>query len=96
MPNIFLMHKKAITAMMQKDEDLMIAYDIKRIDEMVTNITTFFDINQLPRDNALYYFSCNYEEKDIPINSTGDMVTAPYKFVSKLKIEREDIYDEEE
>ena len=63
---------------------------------MVTNVTTFFDVNRAPRDNSLYFFEENLDEDDIPINSTGDKVTAPYKFIEKLWVEREDVYDEEE
>ena len=94
--NILLMHKKAIAVSMDKDNDMVIYYDLKRIDEMVTNVTTFFDVNCLPRENSLYFFEKNLDEDDIPINSTGDRVTSPYKFVEKLWIEREDVYDEEE
>ena len=94
--NILLMHKRAIAAAASKDNELILSYDIKRIDEMVTNVTTFFDVNRAPRDNSLYFFEENLDEDDIPINSTGDKVTAPYKFIEKLWVEREDVYDEEE
>ncbi len=94
--NILLLHKKAINAAISKDNDWIVSYDIKRADEFITNVTTFFDVNCIPRDNPLYYFEYNQEENDIPINSTGDMVTSPYKFVKKLWIERENIYDEKE
>lgn len=94
--NILLMHKKAIAVAADKDNDMIIYYDLKRIDEMVTNVTTFFDVNRMPRENPLYFFEENLDEDDIPINSTGDKVTAPYKFIEKLWIEREDVYDEEE
>lgn len=93
-PNILFMHKRAIAAAVSKDNELILSYDIKRIDEMVTNVTTFFDVNRVPRDNSLYFFEENLDEDDIPINSTGDTVSAPYKFIEKLWIEREDIYDE--
>ncbi len=94
--NILLMHKRAIAAAAGKDNDMIISYDLKRIDEVITNVTTFFDVNHIPRENSLYYFEENLEEDDIPINSTGDTVTAPYKFIEKLWVEREDVYDEEE
>lgn len=94
--NLLLMHKKAIAAAAAKDNDWLVSYDIKRADEIITNVTTFFNVNDSPRNNSLYFFETNLDEEDIPINSTGDMVTAPYKFIEKLWIEREDIYDDGE
>ncbi len=94
--NILLMHKRAIAASAAKDNDIIISYDVERIDEVVTNVTTFFNMNRIPKENSLYFFEENLDENDIPINSTGDTVTAPYKFIEKLWVEREDVYDEEE
>lgn len=31
---------------------------------------------------------------EIPLNTTGELVGTPYKFVAGLTIEREDIYEE--
>lgn len=94
--SILLMHKRAIASAAGKDNDLILSYDIDRIDEVVTNVTTFFDVNRMPRENSLYFFDENLDEDDIPINSTGDTVTAPYKFIEKLWVEREEVYDIEE
>ena len=83
-------------AAIERDEEWILSYGITRIDEMIPTVTSFFDPNVVPRENSLYYFAANDDENDIPINSTGDYVTAPYKFVEKLWIEREDLFDEEE
>ena len=63
---------------------------------MIPTVTSFFKTEVIPKENSLYYFAANNDENDIPINSTGDLVTSPYKFVAKLWIERVDIFDEEE
>lgn len=94
--NILLVHKKAISAAIDKDTDWIISYDVKRVEDVISNVTVFFDVNLLPRNNPMYYFEENLEEDDMPINSTGDKLTSPYKFIKKLWIEREDIFDEVE
>ena len=63
---------------------------------IVPNVTMFFDANVIPRYNNLYFFPPCNDEVDIPINSTGDVVAAPYKFIKKIRVEREDIFDEME
>lgn len=87
-------HKQALRVSIARDEEIAAAYGIKRIADFEKNITTFFNESKLPRDNALYYYETKKEEVEVPLNDTGDMVKAPYKFIAKLKIEREDIYDD--
>ena len=89
-------HKKATLSAMDRDASWLAAYGLSREDEIVPNVTMFFDPNVLPRYNNLYYFPPCNNEVDIPINSTGDIVAAPYKFVQKLWVEREDVFDEME
>lgn len=62
--------------------------------EVEKNITSFFHEEKLPKDNALYYYETDKSDVGIPLNEAGDLVRAPYKFVAKLKLEREDLYDE--
>jgi len=89
-------HKRALQTAIERDSEWITAYGIKRVDEMIPTVTSFFKTEVIPKENSLYYFAANREEDDIPINTTGDTVTSPYKFVEKLWIEREDIFDEEE
>ncbi len=89
-------HRRALHSAIERDEEWIFSYGITRIDEMIPTVTSFFKPDIIPRENPLYYFAANIDEKDIPINSTGDYVTAPYKFIEKLWIEREDLFDEEE
>lgn len=89
-------HRQALSAAIERDGEWISSYGINRIDEMIPTVTSFFKTEIIPKENPMYYFDINCEEDDIPINSTGDCVTAPYKFIEKLWIEREDLFDEEE
>ncbi len=88
-------HKQALKLSIAQSEEFAASYGIKREAEAIRNVTSFFDETKLPKDNRLYYFEANTSVADgIPLNGTGDYVTAPYKFIAKLKIEREDIFDD--
>ena len=89
-------HKQALYTAMERDREWISSYGINRVDEMIPTVTSFFKAEVIPRENPLYYFPINCDEEDIPINSTGDCVTSPYKIVEKLWIEREELFDEEE
>lgn len=89
-------HKQALRTAIERDGEWISSYGITRVDEVIPTVTSFFKTEVIPKENPLYYFVANTDENDIPINSTGDLVTSPYKFVEKLWIEREDIFDEEE
>lgn len=89
-------HKQALQTAIIRDNEWISSYGIDRVDEMIPTVTSFFKTEVIPKENSVYYFSANKDENDIPINSTGDLVTSPYKFVEKLWVEREDIFDEEE
>lgn len=94
--NLLNMHKRALQSAIDRDMEWASSYGITRQDELIPAVTSFFKTDVAPKENSLYYFPKNEDEDDIPVNSTGDLVTSPYKFVSKIWIEREDIYDEEE
>ena len=87
-------HKQALINSMKRDKEWINSYSIARNADLVTNVSSFFNAEHIPMNNSLYYFETNKQEDDILLNRTGDRVTAPYKFVSKLIIEREEIYDE--
>ena len=89
------MHKQALQTAIDRDNEWILSYGITRVDEMIPAVTSFFRVEEIPKENQLYYFEANCEENDIPINSTGDFITSPYKFVEKLWVERVDIFDEE-
>lgn len=87
-------HREALRLSIAQSQEFATSYGIKREAQAVRNVTSFFDETKLPKDNRLYYFEINNVADGIPLNDTGDYVTAPYKFISKLNIEREDIFDD--
>lgn len=87
-------HKQALINSMKRDKEWINSYSIERAADLVTNVSSFFNTELIPMNNSLYYFEANNQEDDILLNRTGDKVTSPYKFVSKLIIEREELYDE--
>ena len=86
-------HRQALCGSIDRDEELLASYGLKREPEVVKNVSSFFDVEKIPVDNKLYYYPINKVDAEIPVNETGDLIRAPYKFVAKLKIEREDIFD---
>lgn len=87
-------HKQALKVSMERDEELLASYGIRREPEPERNVTTFFNEAKMPKDNLLYFYETCKVDAEIPINNTGDLVRAPYKFISKFKVEREDIFEE--
>lgn len=87
-------HKQALKLSIAQSQEFAASYGIKREAEAIRNVTSFFDETKLPRDNSLYYFEVNNVAEGIPLNDTGDYVTAPYRFIAKLNIEREDIFED--
>ena len=88
-------HRQALVMSMERDEQIAAAFGIKRAADFEKNVTRFFDEDRLPRDNRLYYYETDHNNTEIPLNTAGDMVRAPYRFIAGLTIRREDIYEEE-
>lgn len=88
-------HRQALSMSMERDEQIAAAFGIKRAADFEKNVTRFFDEDRLPRDNRLYYYEVDHNNTEIPLNTAGDMVRAPYRFIAGLTIRREDIYEEE-
>lgn len=91
--NLLKAHKISLKRMIEHEEELCAVFDVPLIIEPVSNITLIFDPEIPPKKNSIYRIEPCEDESNIPINETGDLVTAPYKFVSKLSIEREELYE---
>lgn len=50
------------------------------------------DVDIPPSENALYTFDSK-RDFDIPMNESGLEVVSPFEFISKLRIEREELFD---
>ena len=53
----------------------------------------YIDVQIPPYSNPLYTFE-NGESYVIPVNHTGDTVKAPFGFIRRLTIKREELYDD--
>ena len=87
-------HKQALKMSIERDEEFASAFGVKRIADFEKNVTRFFDEDKLPKDNRLYYYEPDGGKSEIPLNTAGDTIRAPYKFIAGLVIEREDLYEE--
>lgn len=87
-------HKQALRTTIARDEELEAAFGIRRAAAFEKNVTRFFDEDKVPKDNKLYYYEIDGGKTEIPLNTAGDMIWAPYKFITGLKIEREDLYED--
>ena len=87
-------HKQALKSSIERDEELATAFGIKRNADFEKNVTRFFDEDKLPKDNRLYFYEIDEGKTEIPLNTAGDMLHTPYKFIEGLIIEREDLYEE--
>lgn len=87
-------HKQALKMSIERDEEFAAAFGVKRIADFEKNVTRFFDEDKLPKDNRLYYYEPDGGKSEIPLNTAGDMIRPPYKFIAGLVIEREDLYEE--
>lgn len=58
-----------------------------------TEDNLYIDVQIPPYSNPLYTFE-NGESYEIPVNNTGDMVNAPFGFIRRLTIVREELYDD--
>jgi hypothetical protein len=62
-------------------------------DEDAVDDRAVIEIDTPPRKNAAYTFGST-DLSVIPLNNTGDVLMTPFRFLSKLKLEREELYDE--
>lgn len=86
-------HAIALKKGIEREEHWCAVYGILRQHEVYNNIGLIFKKEVLPLENPIYQLSNDETEKQIPINDSGDMVRAPYPFVRKLYVEREEVYE---
>ena len=86
-------HRQALQMSINRDRQFEAAFGIKRSSDFVKNVTSFFDEDRKPAENALYYYETDRNNTEIPLNKTGEMIRTPYRFIGGLTIEREEIYE---
>lgn len=86
-------HMRAINLMAEKVEKWSVAHYLSINYNREPGRDFTVDIYVNPRKNVLYTFE-NDKEYYVPLNETGDYITAPFNFVEKLYIEREELFED--
>lgn len=89
-------HKAALRSAISRASEWFGAFELEHTHEIYDHVSQFFNAGELPKENGVYFFVPNHEEEDLPVNNTGDRITSPYKFLERLNVIREDIFDEVE
>ncbi|MCU6763777.1 Uncharacterised protein [uncultured Roseburia sp.] len=87
------MHKYAMNETLEQMAMWCAAYDLKIKREPISASEEYYDFDMMPTECPIYYMKTNPVEQNISINGSGDILTAPYEFVTKLHIVREEIYE---
>ena len=87
------MHKYAIHDTLDQLAMWCAAFDLKIKREPISVSDEYYDFDMMPADCPIYYMKTNQIEQNISINGSGDVLTSPYEFVTKLYINREEIYE---
>ena len=89
-----LKHIRSISAMITKIKIWAKAFNIKDVD--VSEIEEYVEVNleEKPAENSLYTFDYD-EDYPVMLNNSGKTVSSPFSFVQKIKIEREELYQDE-
>lgn len=91
---LLYLHKRWIDKTKKKVERWRIAFGVARKEEHLQNSTLFFEAEREPAENPLYQLETPCGEHYIPINSSGDVIVAPYKYIKQFNVQRINIYDE--
>jgi len=88
-------HSRAIDTLMQKMRIWSVAFHIPvNFEEDAIEDHVSIDPLHPPGSNPLYTFEAG-TRYEIPLNISGDSVSTPFAFVTQLKINREELYNDE-
>lgn len=90
-------HSRAIKRVIERDKVWLFDFDQPRCpEEHVANISLLFDFRTPPEENSFYRLSRNVDPETLAVNTSGEKCTAPYAFITRLIIEREEVFDDME
>ena len=89
-------HNRAINSLVDTDQHWMNNFELERIETPILHAESFFNSDILPHENSLYYYPACEDAVEIPLNTAGDQILAPYAFIQGITIQREAIFDEVE
>ena len=86
-------HLRAIEVSVKRNMRWLGAFEMDRVPSRRIRPSKEFDPHIEPESNPLYYLDTAPDGNDIPLNNTGDMLVQPYLFVSRLIVEREEVFE---
>lgn len=89
-------HYLALKNQIDIEESWAKAFNVGIEFEYIPSSMTYFDIDVQPNENYYYRLDNNQEITNIAINDSGRLVSSPYYFVTKLYLERIDLFDQSE
>lgn len=90
-------HSRAIKSVIERDRVWLYDFDLTRHpEERIANIAFLFDYHLQPEGNQFYRLPVNSEPDTMMVNTSGETCVAPYAFIQKLIIEREEVFDDME
>lgn len=87
------MHKYSIEDAIECIQMWATAFDMKLSRQTIQSSDEFYEFDRMPAECPIYYMKINKIENNIKLFGNGYPLTAPYDFVSGLKITREEIYE---
>lgn len=90
----FRRHIGAARACIERDGEWAAAFNFDMVIKSEERVSSFFDPEILPSENHVYYFPANNSADNIVLNNSGETMTGPYDFITKITIEKENIFDE--
>lgn len=87
-------HYRAANAFVEKIREWGIAFFLDINHDIELSGSVYIDTDTEPQRNVLYSFEESGEYL-IPLNTSGNHVTAPFAFISRLEINREELYEDE-
>ena len=87
------LHYHALEAQISIEDRWAKAFDVAIKFQYIPSSMTYFDIDLYPNENHYYRFDEYDDTASIPLNSSGDMIVAPYQFIDCLILERLDLFD---
>jgi len=89
-------YQKSSAALVEHETELLKSFGLSFESRSFEGQDLMFDDSYAPRDNPFYWLRTSKERENAKFNHTGERIYAPYSFVTRLVIERENLFEAEE
>jgi len=86
-------HLRATNAFLDKIARWAAAFYIPLTSEYEEDEEVEIDLDAVPNYNHMYTFETDWEHQ-VPFNQTGDYMNAPFHFIERVEIKREELYED--